>query len=69
MTENENVKNQDDALKDTANPDMEYKQDPVDERPKQEESTEAKEAKSDNVSEKKSKPITSANAPPRKNWT
>ena len=55
MTENENVNNQDDALKDTVNPDMENNQEPVDEQPKQEEATETKEAQSDNVSEKKSK--------------
>ena len=55
MTENKNVNNQDDALKDTVNPDMENKQEPVDEQPKQEEAAEAKEAKGDNVSEKKSK--------------
>ena len=52
MTENKNVNNQDDALKDTVNPDMENKQEPVDEQPKQEEAAEAKEAKGDNVSEK-----------------
>ena len=55
MTENENVNNQDDALKDTVNPNMENSQEPVDEQPKQEETTEAKEAKNDNVSDKKSK--------------
>ena len=52
MTENENVNNQDDALKDTVNPDMENSQEPIDEQPKQEE---AKEATNDNVSDKKSK--------------
>ena len=41
MTENENVNNQDDVLKDTVNPDMENSQEPVDEQPKQEEATEA----------------------------
>ncbi len=55
MTENENVNNQDDALKDTVNPDMENSQEPVDEQPKQEENTEAKEAQGDNVADKKSK--------------
>ena len=55
MTENENVNNQDDALKDTVNPDMEGSQETVDEQPKQEETNEAQEAKGDNVSEKKSK--------------
>ena len=52
MTENENVNNQDDALKDTVNPDMENSQKPIDEQPKQEG---AKEATNDNVSDKKSK--------------
>ena len=76
MTENKNVNNQDDALKDTVNPDMENKQEPVDEQPKQEEAAEAKEAKGDNVSEKKSKRFnysrsstTSASALQRKNLT
>lgn len=55
MKENENVNNQDDALKDTVNPDMENKQEPVDEQPKQEEASEAKEAQNDKVSDKKSK--------------
>ena len=55
MTENENVNNQDDALKDTVNPDMENSQEPVDEQPKQEKANEAKETPSDNVSDKKSK--------------
>lgn len=55
MTENENVNNQDDALKDTVNPDMEGSQEPIDEQPKQEATPEAEEAKGDNVSEKKSK--------------
>ena len=52
MKENENVNNQDDALKDTVNPDMENSQEPIDEQPKQEG---AKEATNDNVSDKKSK--------------
>ena len=55
MKENENVNNQDDALKDTVNPDMENPQEPVEEQPKQKEATEAKEAQGDNVSDKKSK--------------
>lgn len=55
MTENENVNNQDDALKDTVNPDMEGSQEAVEEQPKQEENVEAEKAKGDNVSEKKSK--------------
>ena len=52
MKENENVNNQDDALKDTVNPDMESTQKTTDDQPKQEET---KEATSDNVSDKKSK--------------
>ncbi len=52
MKENENVNNQDDALKDTVNPDMESTQKPTDDQPKQEET---KEATSDNFSDKKSK--------------
>ena len=52
MKENENVNNQDDALKDTVNPDMESTPKPTDDQPKQEET---KEATSDNVSDKKSK--------------
>jgi len=55
MTENENVNNQDDALKDTVKPNMEKQQEPAEEQPKQEESAEAKKAQGDNVSEKKSK--------------
>ena len=55
MTENENVNNQDDALKDTVNPGMENSQEPVDEQPNQEETHEAKEAQGDNVTDKKSK--------------
>ena len=37
MEENENVKNQDDALKDTVNPDMENKQEPTEEKALEEE--------------------------------
>ena len=51
MTENENVKNQDDALKDTVNPDMENHQEPVEEQPVDEK----KEEPADKVSDKKSK--------------
>ena len=51
MTENENVKNQDDALKDTVNPDMESQQEPVEEQPVDEKKEEA----TDKVSDKKSK--------------
>ena len=51
MTENKNVNNQDDALKDTVNPDMENKQEPVEEQP----NNEKKEEPADKVSDKKSK--------------
>ena len=55
MNKNENVNNQDDAMNGTANPDMESTQEHGEEQPKQEENTVVEEAKSDNVSEKKSK--------------
>jgi molecular chaperone GrpE len=51
MEENENVKNQDDALKDTVNPDMENKQEPTEEQTAHEKKEEA----ADKVSDKKSK--------------
>ena len=51
MTENENVNNQDDALKDTVNPDMENKQEPAEEQTAHEKKEEA----ADKVSDKKSK--------------
>ena len=51
MEENENVKNQDDALKDTVNPDMENKQEPAEEQTAHEKKEEA----ADKVSDKKSK--------------
>jgi len=51
MTENENVKNQDDALKDTVNPNMENKQEPI----KEQSTDEKKEESADKVSDKKSK--------------
>ena len=51
MKENENVKNQDDALNDTVNPDMENKQENAEEQP----ATESNEAPADTVSDKKSK--------------
>lgn len=50
MEENENVKNQDDALNDTVNPDIENPQEPVEEQPKQKEATEAKDAQGDDKS-------------------
>jgi len=55
MKENENVNNQDDALKDNVNPDMENNQETIDEQPKQEEAQEANEMPNDKVSDKKSK--------------
>ena len=54
MTQNENVKNQDDALKDTVNPDSENKQEPIDNQPKEEDYSEAKETQNDTASDKKS---------------
>ena len=51
MKENENVNNQDDAVKDTVNPDMEDKQEPANEKP----ADEKKEEAADNVSDKKSR--------------
>ena len=55
MSENENVNNQDDAIYDIVNPDLDENQEPIVVEEKQEETTEAKEAPSDNVSDKKSK--------------
>ena len=51
MEKYENVKNQDDALKDTVNPDMENKQEPAEEQTAHEKKEEA----ADKVSDKKSK--------------
>jgi len=51
MEKNENVKNQDDALKGTVNPDMENKQEPAEEQTAHEKKEEA----ADKVSDKKSK--------------
>ena len=51
MEKNENVKNQDDALKDTVNPNMENKQEPAEEQT----ANEKKEEAADKVSDKKSK--------------
>ena len=55
MKENENVNNQDDALKDNVNPDMENGQEPVEEQPKQDEKPEDKTEPNDKGSDKKSK--------------
>ena len=55
MKENENVNNQDDALKDIVNPDMENGQEPVEEQPKQDEKPEDKTESNDKGSDKKSK--------------
>jgi molecular chaperone GrpE len=55
MKENENVKNQDDALKDTVNADLENNQEPVEEQPKQDEKPESKTESHDTSSDKKSK--------------
>ena len=55
MSENQNVNNQDDALKDTVNPDIEINQDPVEEQPIQETEPETKAEENDKASDKKSK--------------
>ncbi len=55
MEENENVKNQDDALNDTVNPDIENKQEQTQAEPNEASSEENKEAGNDTVSDKKSK--------------
>ena len=55
MEENENVMNQDDALKDTVKPNMENGQDPVEEQPQQEAETGEKAEENDKGSDKKSK--------------
>lgn len=62
MTQNKDVNNQDDALKDTVNPNMENSQDPVDEQPKQEATTDVKETLNDNVSDKKSRRLKARHA-------
>ena len=55
MKENENVNNQDDALKDNVHPEMENGQKPVEEQPKQDEKPEDKTEPDDKGSDKKSK--------------
>jgi len=55
MENNQNVNNQDDALKDTVNPDMENKQETVKEQPKPEEKPADKAGNDDKGSDKKSK--------------
>ena len=55
MKENENVNNQDDALKGSVNPDMENGQEPVEEQPKHDEKNEGKTEPDDKGSDKKSK--------------
>ena len=55
MNENENVKNQDDALKDTVNLDLENSQEPVEEQPEQDEKPVDKAEPDDKGSDKKSK--------------
>ena len=55
MEENENVKNQDDALNDTVDPDIENKQEQTQAEPNEAPSEENKEAGNDTVSDKKSK--------------
>ena len=55
MEENQNVNNQDDALKDTVNPDIEINQEPVEEQPQQEAEPENQAEANDKTSDKKSK--------------
>ena len=55
MTQNENVNNQDDALKDTVNSDLEQNQEPIEEQHKQDEKHEDKTESDDKGSDKKSK--------------
>ena len=55
MSENKNVNNQDDALKDTVNLDLENNQETVEEQPKQDEKPEDKTEPNDKGSDKKSK--------------
>ena len=55
MNENENVNNQDDALNDTVNLDMENSQEPVEEQPKQDEMPADKAKSNDKGSDKKSR--------------
>jgi len=55
MNENENVNNQDDALKDTVNPDLESSQETAEEQPQQAEQPEEKAEVHDTASDKKSR--------------
>jgi len=55
MEENQNVNYQDDALKDSVNPDMENGQEPAEEQPKHDEKNEGKTEPDDKGSDKKSK--------------
>ena len=55
MEEKQNVNNQDDALKDTVNSDLEQNQEPVEELPKQEEKPADTAEPNDKGSDKKSK--------------
>ena len=55
MNENENVNNQDDALKDTVNVDLESNQEPVEEQYEHDEKTEDKAEANDKGADKKSK--------------
>ena len=55
MEENENVKNQDDALKDTVNPDMEETQEKVEPQTEETQTAEEKETEADSKADKKSK--------------
>ena len=55
MKENENVNNQDDALKDTVNPDMENQQEAATPQPEEAQANEEKETEADSKADKKSK--------------
>ena len=55
MKENENVNNQDDALKDTVNPDMENQQEAATPQPEEAQVNEEKETEADSKADKKSK--------------
>ena len=55
MNDNENVNNQDDALKDTVNPNMEEAQETAKPQAEETQTTEEKESEADNKADKKSK--------------
>ena len=55
MNENENVNNQDDALKDTVKPDLEENQETAAQQPEEAQASEEKETEADSKADKKSK--------------